>query len=660
MTTGAMVDGGTRDHIMVTVVGTEGQSERTQLDEQDFSTGATRKFSVKSSVPLGRLLLVRVDKEPHLSFPEDPWYCHSVTVSTPEGATVLFPCYRWMESGERVELRAATAVKVFEEDHPVLIEHRQRELTEKKEFFQWRVYQERLPFACHFEKEEDLPTDLQLSENVKLDNQKRLNTTAIQLKKAGILGSKERWQSLDDIKKIFIFMKTARSEYVVEHWRDDDFFGSQFLNGVNPNVIRRCSELPLNFPVTEEMAQPFLEEGRSLESELQKGHMFLYDQRKFEGISPKTRDGTQLHVTPGLCLLHLDSQQTLKPIAIQLYQQPSDENPIFLPSDSETDWILAKMFLKNVDILDHEAVQHLLLTHLLEEVYFISMLRNLPLVHPIYKLLIPHFRFTLHLNVRARLVLMGPTGTFSHCSLGREGVVELMRRSLSELSYSALCLPDNINARGLESVPNFYYREDGLQLWDIINSFVRAVLEHFYPSDGDVSRDSELQDWVSEIFTRGLLGNTASGFPQSFGSVQDLVKFLTMVIFTASGQHAAVNLGQFDYLSWVPNASLLLTTAPPRTKGQTDMQSVLDALPNVGETALFTAMFWQLANQIAEPVFLGSYPEQHFCDPELELMIKEFQSKLSSLNDVITERNSGLTVPYTYLLPTILENSITA
>lgn len=49
--------------------------------------------------------------------------------------------------------------------------------------------------------------------------------------------------------------------------------------------------------------------------------------------------------------------------------------------------------------------------------------------------------------------------------------MELMRRDLSEMTYSSLCLPENIAARGLESIPDFYYRDDGLQLWNIIKRF---------------------------------------------------------------------------------------------------------------------------------------------------------------------------------------------
>ena len=57
-------------------------------------------------------------------------------------------------------------------------------------------------------------------------------------------------------------------DYVSEHWKEDDFFGFQFLNGTNPNGIRVCSTLPPNFPVTDEMVKSIID-GNSLATEMQ-------------------------------------------------------------------------------------------------------------------------------------------------------------------------------------------------------------------------------------------------------------------------------------------------------------------------------------------------------------------------------------------------------
>lgn len=61
------------------------------------------------------------------------------------------------------------------------------------------------------------------------------------------------------------------AEYVFAHWQEDAFFASQFLNGLNPVLIRRCHSLPKNFPVTDEMVAPVLGPGTSLQAALEVG-----------------------------------------------------------------------------------------------------------------------------------------------------------------------------------------------------------------------------------------------------------------------------------------------------------------------------------------------------------------------------------------------------
>lgn len=55
-------------------------------------------------------------------------------------------------------------------------------------------------------------------------------------------------------------------DYVQDHWKEDSFFAYQYLNGINPLLIRRCSTLPSNFPVTDNMV--FLHGQSSLAEEM--------------------------------------------------------------------------------------------------------------------------------------------------------------------------------------------------------------------------------------------------------------------------------------------------------------------------------------------------------------------------------------------------------
>ncbi|KAK7907780.1 hypothetical protein WMY93_016392 [Mugilogobius chulae] len=655
VTTGDMPDAGTWDDIFVTIYGSQGRSKRTKLTSfgTNFSQRQVGTYTVSCSMSLGSLLLLKVEKERFLLFPDYEWYCSKIKVTTPEEEVFVFPCYRWISRGESVELRAGKATKMFEDCCQILTDHREKELLHKKKQYQFKVLHERITGLNHVNERSKLPAEIRLPK--KRRNQIKYNNfiVAFEFTLRRLYGSFETWKTFEAVKNLFWRKHTPMSDYVTQHWQEDDFYGYQFLNGINPNVIKLCTKLPVNFPVTNDMVRSFLANDTSLQEAIMNGKIFLCDYKKMEGLATRSLNGTRVFVASGFCLFYVNPQHKLLPIAIQLEQKPSEENPIFLPSDSESDWLLAKMFIKNADFLLHQTVHHFLHTHFLGEVYSVSTYRNLPSVHPVYKLLIQHLRSAVHRG--ACVSLLGQKGIFKTCSLTEEGVMELIKRSLSELTYSALCLPDNITARGLDTIPNFYYRDDGQKLWNTMQSFVRAMLEHYYPSDEDVMKDLELQQWVNEIFKQGFKENKNSDFPECFLEVDEVVMFVTMILFSVTAQHAAFNNGQFDYYYWLPNGSAILSIPPPTVKGLTSMSTVLEALPNVGDAASLVRAGWVMSQKYKDMIPLGNYPEEHFVETFPKQIMKDFQIELVHLSDAIAWRNSKLEVPYTYMDPAVIE-----
>lgn len=288
-----------------------------------------------------------------------------------------------------------------------------------------------------------------------------------------------------------------------------------------------------------------------------------------------------------------------------------------------------------------------------------ATLRQLPHCHPLFKLLIPHTRYTLHINTLARELLIAPGQVVERSTgIGLGGFSELIQRRMEELSYTALCLPEDIRARGVEDIPGYYYRDDGLQIWGAVESFVSEIVSIYYPSDASVRDDSELQAWVREIFSEGFLGREDSGVPSSLDTRESLVRYATMVIFNCSAKHYAVSAGQFDSSIWMPNLPPTMQLPPPTSKGQTEPEGFIATLPAVNATCDIIVTLWLLSKDPGDRRPLGTYPEEHFIEEAPRRSITAFQSRLAQISKDIQKRNKELALPYTYLDPPLIENSV--
>ncbi|XP_049717074.1 hydroperoxide isomerase ALOXE3 isoform X2 [Elephas maximus indicus] len=638
VTTGPYLMAGTLDNISVTLVGTCGESPKQLLDRmgRDFAPGTVRKYKVCCSADLGELLLLRLHKERYAFFSKDSWYCSRICVTAPDGTVSHFPCYQWIEGYCTTELRPGTAKTICQDTLPLLLDHRKRELQARQECYRWKIYSPGFPrmvdvssfeemesdkkyaltkmtpcakmtpytdqgessgnrYLPGFPMKVDIPSLLHMEPNIRYSTTKTASLlfnaipASLGMKLRGLLDRKRSWKKLDDIRNIFWCHKTFTSEYVTEHWCEDHFFGYQYLNGVNPVMLHCLSSLPSKLPVTNDMMAPLLGPDTCLQTELERRNIFLADYWILADVPVHCLNGRQQYVAAPLCLLWLNPQGSLMPLAIQLRQTPGPESPIFLPTDCDWDWLLAKTWVT---------------------------------------------------------------------SIGRQGLLYLMSTGLAHFTYTNFCLPDSLRARGVLAIPNYHYRDDGLKIWGAIESFVLEIIGYYYPSDMSVQQDSELQAWVGEIFAQAFLGRENSGFPSRLCTSGELVKFLTAIIFNCSAQHAAVNSGQHDFGAWMPNAPSSMRKPPPQTKGTTTLKSYLDTLPEVNTTCNNLLLFWLVSQEPKDQRPLGTYPDEHFTEEAPRQSIAAFQSCLAQISRDIRERNQSLALPYTYLDPPLIENSV--
>ncbi|XP_044900452.1 polyunsaturated fatty acid lipoxygenase ALOX12 isoform X1 [Felis catus] len=675
--TGAWLFSGSHNRVQLWLVGARGEA-RLELRLRP-ARGQEEEFEREVPKDLGPLQFVKLRK--HHSLVDDAWFCDCITVRGPgacEEAT-FFPCYRWVQGQDVLSLPEGTARLAGDNALDVFQKHREKELKERRRLYCWATWKEGLPRTIAAERQDDLPPNSRFHEEKRLDFEWALKAGALEMVLKRVYTLLSSWSRLEDFDQIFWGQKSDLAERVHHCWRDDELFGYQFLNGANPMVLRRSASLPsrLVLPSGTEAL------GAQLERELQSGSLFEADFSLLDGIPANVIRGEKQYLAAPLVMLQMRPEGKLLPVVIQI-QPPSPScpaPPLFLPSDPPLAWLLAKIWVRNSDFQLHQLQYHLLNTHLVAEVIAVATMRCLPGLHPVFKLLIPHIRYTLEINTRARSQLISEGGIFDKAvSTGGGGHVHLLRRAMAQLTYSSLCPPDDLAARGLLGIPSALYAHDALRLWEIIarvwkelgnvpqdnagetcphKQYVQGIVRLFYHRDDIVRGDPELQAWCREITEVGLCQAQDRGFPASFQSQSQLCHFLTMCVFTCTAQHGAINQGQLDWYAWVPNAPCTMRMPPPTTKEDVKMATVMGSLPDIRQACLQMTITWHLGRRQPDMVPLGHHKEKYFSSPKAKAVLSQFQTDLENLEREITARNAQVDLPYDYLRPSRIENSVT-
>lgn len=653
--TGSRSGAGTDASISISLIGTKGKTDMIKLDNwgNDFEKGDADEYSVEA-MDVGKVLMVQLHNDRGGWWYKNPdWFVNKIAVlsSTQDYEPFEFPCHRWVLSDLMVF--EGKAILPFQEQPDAVKSQRILEVTKRQENYKWggqEVYKH-LPGYLEAVTHADIPRDSQFSDEARSSVDEDKKKAIVKLGLSYLTSLFDSWDNFDDFQKILDRAYGGVPKIVEDdRWKTDKVFGSMFLNGCNPNVIQRCEKLPSNFPVTEEMVKSFLDRGQTLQEEMKAGHVYIVDYKELEGIPSKE----STYSAQPLGLFYVNKSGDLVPIAIQLFQQPSATNPMWTPSDSQYDWLLAKMWLRNADNLIQQVNTHLLETHLVMEAFAVAAWRQLPSLHPVFQLLFPHLRSVMAINNFLRHGIVAASTTAQ----------ELLKKSYKTFKFGKLSLPDTLKERGVddpEKLPKFYYREDALRLWSAITTFIKEVIVLYYKSDNDVARDNELQAWVKDVHENGLPvrgGDVDHEFPNSLQTRDQLIHVLTCVVFTCSCQHAAVNFGLLDVAGFVPNTPSLMRQPPPTKKNEATLSTIMATLPSKNQAVQQIALLYVLSRYAEDERFIGDITHSLLTGDEEDAAMTRFQAALHEISASIKARNASLELPYINLLPERIPNSI--
>ncbi|CAL9135964.1 unnamed protein product [Musa textilis] len=466
-------------------------------------------------------------------------------------------------------------------------------------------------------------------------------------------------------------------------WLRDEEFARQTLAGVNPYAIELIKEFPLvskldpevygppESAITEEMIEEEIKGVMSVQEAIENKRLFMLDYHDL--LLPyvhKVRklEGTTLYGSRTIFFLTNDG--TLRPLAIELTIPPSATGPqwkqVFRPCRDATGawlWRHAKSHVRAHDSCHHELISHWLRTHCCVEPYIIAAHRQLSEMHPIYRLLHPHFRYNMEINALARQALISGGGIIEISFSPLKYSMEISSVAYDQLwRFDMEALPADLIRRGMAvedptaehglrlTVDDYPFANDGLLIWSAIRQWVEDYVSHYYPDPSYITDDYELQRWWDEVRTVGHGDKKDEPWWPKLNTLESLIHALTTIIWVASAHHAAVNFGQYDFGGYFPNRPSIARTNMPTEDAQKESfvrflrkpeVSLLQSLPSQIQATVVMAVLNLLSNHSVDEEYLGSELEAAWVkDPVIQRAYERFNGRIREIEGIIDSRNS--------------------
>ncbi|KAL6278607.1 hypothetical protein ACE6H2_022208 [Prunus campanulata] len=483
-------------------------------------------------------------------------------------------------------------------------------------------------------------------------------------------------------------------------WKTDEEFAREMLAGINPVVIHRLQEFPpaskldqntyghQTSQITKEHIGHNLD-GLSIDEAIKNNKLFILDHH--DALMPYLRriNKTSTKTYASRTLLFLENDGTLKPLAIELSLPHPDGDQfgciskVYTPSSQGVEssiWQLAKAYVNVTDSGYHQLISHWLRTHAVMEPFVIATNRQLSVLHPIHKLLHPHFRDTMNVNAVARQVLINAGGILEATVFPAKFSMEWSSVMYKNWVFPEQALPVDLIKRGMAVedpnsshgvrllIEDYPYAADGLEIWSAIKTWVKDYCSFYYKSDETVQKDSEIQSWWKELREEGHGDKKDEPWWPKMQTREELIESCTIIIWIASAHHAAINFGQYPFGGYPPNRpSISLRFMPEEGTPEYEElktnpeKAFLKTITPQLQTLLGMASIEILSRHSADELYLGQRDAPEWTtDNDILQASKKFRKKLEEIEENMKRMNKDeklknrvgpAKMPYTLLHP---------
>ncbi|KVI01726.1 Lipase/lipooxygenase, PLAT/LH2 [Cynara cardunculus var. scolymus] len=407
-------------------------------------------------------------------------------------------------------------------------------------------------------------------------------------------------------------------------------------------------------------------DGLEIEEAIKSSRLFILDHH--DSLMPYVRriNATPTKIYATRTLLFLQKDGTLKPLAIELSLPHPEGDQL---------GAISKVYTP----AEHGVEE--LNTHAVIEPFVIATNRQLSVLHPIHKLLQPHFRDTMNINAFARQILIDGGGFLEQTVFPGRYAMEMSSFIYKDWVLTDQALPVDLVKRGMAiedsnstngirlTVEDYPYAVDGLEIWSAIKTWVEDYCSFYYKNDNMVQNDTELQSWWKELREEGHGDKKDEPWWPKMDSCHNLMDMCTTIIWVASALHASVNFGQYAYAGYLPNRPTLSRRLmpEPNTPEYEELKENPDNVFLKTITAQLQALIGVslielLSRHPSDEVYLGQRESSEWTmDSEPLKAFEKFGKKIRDIEGRIVQRNGDhnlknrmgpVKVPYTLLYPT--------